>query len=126
MEVITVCALLLLTLVLVLVCLKQLAVVACFHVLIIYLGRFVLLHGGDDRLRCFRIKVAVGILYLTLSAILFCLFGPVMPPWGAVAAWAMSLAAIELGYAFFFPYSCYHIDDEHEEMMINPTVGVSV
>uniref|UniRef100_A0A0E0MGN9 Uncharacterized protein n=1 Tax=Oryza punctata TaxID=4537 RepID=A0A0E0MGN9_ORYPU len=105
--------------------LKQLAVAACVHVLVIYICRFVLLRGGggsssgdaERPLRCFRIRVAVGILYLSMSAILFGLFVSVMPPWGAVAVWGMALAAVELGYAFFFPYTCYHVggDDDDDD-----------
>uniref|UniRef100_A0A0E0J3N1 Uncharacterized protein n=1 Tax=Oryza nivara TaxID=4536 RepID=A0A0E0J3N1_ORYNI len=91
--------------------LKQLAAAACVDVLIIYLCRFLLLRGiifsGDGKLR-FRVKVAIGFLYISLSAILFYLSAAVMalPPWGAVAMWGMALVATELGNSFLCPYSC--------------------
>nr|AGE45112.1 XA10 [Oryza sativa Indica Group] len=101
--------------------LKQLAAAACVDVLIIYLCRFLLLRGiifsGDGKLR-FRVKVAIGFLYISLSAILFYLSAAVMalPPWGAVAMWGMALVATELGYSFLCPYSCRCIGEDDEEI----------
>uniref|UniRef100_A0A0E0MGN7 Uncharacterized protein n=1 Tax=Oryza punctata TaxID=4537 RepID=A0A0E0MGN7_ORYPU len=113
-------ALLFAVLVVLMVCIKQLAVAACAHALIIYVCRFLLLRGifSDDGKLRLRVKVAIGFLYISLSAILFYLSAAVMalPPWGVVAMWGMALVATELGYAFFFPYRCLCIGDDDDEI----------
>uniref|UniRef100_J3N993 Uncharacterized protein n=1 Tax=Oryza brachyantha TaxID=4533 RepID=J3N993_ORYBR len=99
--------------------LKQLAGAACVLVLTIYLCRFLLLRRvfSDDHKLRFRLKVGIGFLYISLSAVLFYLSAAVMalPPWGAVAMWGMVVVAVELAYAFFFPYSCICIGDDADK-----------
>uniref|UniRef100_A0A0D9XTM7 Uncharacterized protein n=1 Tax=Leersia perrieri TaxID=77586 RepID=A0A0D9XTM7_9ORYZ len=104
--------------------LNQLAGAAFVYVLIIYLCRFVLLRRrifSDHSNILFRVKAGIGLMYIFLLAILLYISAAVMklPPWGAVAMSVMAFAAVELGYALFFPYTCRCIDDLDE---VNPPV----
>lgn len=93
--------------------------------ILIYLCRFLLRlrHNASNSLR-FRLKVLTALLYISISAMLFYLFASIMPlpPWGAVAGWVMALIAVELAYAFIFPYNLRYIADNHDEdnMVIPP------
>lgn len=51
---------------------------------------------------------------------LFYLFGSIMPlpPWGLVVGWVMALIAVELAYAFIFPYSFRYIADNDDDKMV--------
>ncbi|EEC68432.1 hypothetical protein OsI_36625 [Oryza sativa Indica Group] len=41
-----------------------------------------------------------------------------LPPWGLVVGWVMALIAVELAYAFIFPYSFRYIADNDDDKMI--------
>uniref|UniRef100_A0A0E0MGN8 Uncharacterized protein n=1 Tax=Oryza punctata TaxID=4537 RepID=A0A0E0MGN8_ORYPU len=103
---------------------KELAAVAGIHMIVIYLCRFLLRRSASttsNSLR-FRLKVLTVLLYVSLSAMLFYLFASIMPlpPWGAVAGWVMALIAVELAYAFLFPYSLRYIADNDDDMVVPP------
>nr|ABA94457.1 hypothetical protein LOC_Os11g37620 [Oryza sativa Japonica Group] len=105
--------------------LKELAAVAGIHMILIYLCRFLLrrsrnvLFTVSNSLR-FRLKVLTVLLYICLSVMLFYLFGSIMPlpPWGLVVGWVMALIAVELAYAFIFPYSFRYIADNDDDKMV--------
>lgn len=93
--------------------------------ILIYLCRFLLrrsrnvLFTVSNSLR-FRLKVLTVLLYICLLVMLFYLFGSIMPlpPWGLVVGWVMALIAVELAYAFIFPYSFRYIADNDDDKMV--------